>query len=61
MKCCQNERSKFKQPSSRLIRDGRRVPVFRPVPTILVPVQRSQADFITSMLLQSQAPVALPQ
>jgi hypothetical protein len=35
MKCRQNEGSAFQQPSSRLISDGRRVPVFPPVPTDL--------------------------
>jgi len=45
------------KPSSRLIRDGIRIRVFRPVPTDLG-AERSQAAFIIPMFLQSQAPVA---
>ena len=46
------------EPSSRLIRDGRRVPEFRPGRPILVPAQCSQGRLHHPMSLQSRAPVA---
>jgi len=46
------------EPPSRLIRDGIRVPVLRPVSTDLGVGACSQAGFIIPMSLQSQTPEA---